>query len=367
MKHLDLFSGIGGFALAAEEVWPDIEHTFCEIDPFCQAVLKKHWPQSSIHDDIRTLHPGPADLVTGGFPCQPFSSAGKRRGTADDRHLWPEMLRVIRESSPEWVVGENVGGLLTWDGGMVLESVLSDLEAEGYEAWPFVIPACAVEAPHKRDRVWIVANRTCGRLEGRDVSVRSWGPHEASSDAYRDSIGDAGCADGISSKSGILQRDLLPKRRRQEGADSTDGSDRDGDAPNSQRTGLQERTKEDGTLLQCSFGNHRDPSSEDDTNATIERLQGSEWSSGRKGKKPDDELPHGRNRTGPSSGGRKRHAAWDEEWLSAATRLCPMDDGLPGGLVRPRGWRNAALKAAGNAIVPQVAIEIMKAIKHAST
>lgn len=128
MKHLDLFSGIGGFALAVEAVWPDAVHEFCDIEPFSRAILKKHWPHATIHEDIKTLRPGPADIVTGGFPCQPFSAAGLRRGKEDDRHLWPEMLRVIRASAPEWVVGENVGGLLTWNGGMVLDEVCADLE-----------------------------------------------------------------------------------------------------------------------------------------------------------------------------------------------------------------------------------------------
>ncbi|MBX4216223.1 DNA cytosine methyltransferase, partial [Candidatus Parcubacteria bacterium] len=102
--------------------------------------------------------PPTADLVTGGFPCQPFSSAGKRRGTEDDRHLWPEMLRVIRASAPRWVVGENVVGILTWNGGMVLDEVFAGVEAAGYEVWAFVIPAVALNAPHRRDRVWVVAH-----------------------------------------------------------------------------------------------------------------------------------------------------------------------------------------------------------------
>ena len=165
MRHLNLFAGIGGASLAAEMVWDeDIEHIFCEIDPFCQTILKKHWPNATIYGDIKKLNGGvlrPIDLLTGGFPCQPFSAAGKRRGTEDDRHLWPEMLRVIRESSPSWVIGENVSGLLTWSGGMVLNEVCADLEAEGYEVWPFLIPSCQhLNAPHKRDRVWIIAHST---------------------------------------------------------------------------------------------------------------------------------------------------------------------------------------------------------------
>lgn len=265
MRHLDLFSGIGGFALAVEAVWPDVEHVFCEIDPFCQAVLKKHWPTSKIYGDIRSLtntqseelgglpqqqwasnpEDRTCDLLTGGFPCQPFSQAGRRKGTADDRHLWPEMRRVIQEFFPRFVVAENVRGLLSINGGMVFEQVCLDLEALGYEVQPFVIPACAVNAPHRRDRVWIVA-------------------HAASAGSER-------------------------------------GDMQDGERPE-------------------SFIKRNEARSQDE------------------------------------------RCAWDEPWPQAATRLCSLDDGLRSDVVRHRGWRNASLKAAGNAIVPQVAEHIFQAI-----
>lgn len=158
MEHLDLFSGIGGFALATEMVWDNVEHTFCDNEPFAQAVLKKHWPKAQIYGDIRTLRGediGAVDLLTGGFPCQPFSRAGLRRGTEDDRDLWPEMFRIIRETKPHWIIGENVAGFVE----MELERTCVDLENEGYEvAPPLIIPACAVGANHRRDRVWIVSH-----------------------------------------------------------------------------------------------------------------------------------------------------------------------------------------------------------------
>jgi len=179
---LDLFSGIGGFSLAAKWVWGDELEivAFVEIDKFCQKVLKKHWPEVPIISDIRevtveriiadTTNAGiegmrrewensvfQIDLICGGFPCQPFSCAGKRKGRADDRFLWPEMLRVVREVCPTWVIAENVGGLFTQEQGMVFGQVLSDLENEGYEVQPFIIPACGVNAPHRRNRVWIIA------------------------------------------------------------------------------------------------------------------------------------------------------------------------------------------------------------------
>ena len=159
MRLLDLFSGIGGFSLAVQWVWgDDLEIvSFVEIDPYCQKVLRKHWPNVPIHSDIKSFDSnkyGTVDLITGGFPCQPFSQAGKQRGKEDDRYLWPEMFRVIKESRPRWIVGENVSNIVT----MELNEMLSDLESEGYEVCPIVVPACAVEAPHRRDRMWIIAN-----------------------------------------------------------------------------------------------------------------------------------------------------------------------------------------------------------------
>jgi DNA (cytosine-5)-methyltransferase 1 len=157
MKHLDLFSGIGGFAYAADQVWDNLEHVFCDNNRFCQRVIEKHWKGSKIYNDIRDIKDEQADILTGGFPCQPFSQVGKRKGTADDRYLWPEMLRVIRLSKPKWVIAENVGGLLTVQNGLVFEQVCTDLEDSGYEVQPFIIPAAGVSAPHKRDRIWICA------------------------------------------------------------------------------------------------------------------------------------------------------------------------------------------------------------------
>lgn len=234
-KHIDLFSGIGGFALAADRVFGEVEHIFCDNEPFAQEVLKKHWPNSKLYGDIRTLtnthragnrtpegdinedrktsderweeqpqsqFGGQIDtvtdaesgksreqteqegrentsggyfLLTGGFPCQPFSQAGRRKGTEDDRYLWPEMLRVIREFEPTWVIAENVRGLLTQGGGVVFEQVCTDLEDAGYEVQPIVIPAVAVNAPHRRDRVWFIANKRGAGLEATRAEQQATG------------------------------------------------------------------------------------------------------------------------------------------------------------------------------------------------
>ena len=163
--HIDLFSGIGGFALACR--WAGIETiAFCEIEKYAQRVLRKNFPGIRIFEDVRQF---PATefrepfLLTGGYPCQPFSQAGKRRGAEDDRHLWPSMFGIIRTSRPTWILAENVAGHVT----LGLDDVLADLESEDYAVQPIIVPACAVDAPHRRDRVWILANAKSDRLQGR--------------------------------------------------------------------------------------------------------------------------------------------------------------------------------------------------------
>jgi DNA (cytosine-5)-methyltransferase 1 len=192
--HIDLFSGIGGFALAAQ--WAGFRTiAFCEIDKYCQKVLTKNFgfhpdPDSgngsaksrkqqkelaaqpdricaNIFDFDGTTYRG-ANLLTGGFPCQPFSVAGKRRGAEDDRHLWPEMLRVINEARPAWILGENVPGIIP----MELDNVLSDMESIGYATTPFVIPACAVDARHRRDRLWIIGREATDAHQSRFQTQR---------------------------------------------------------------------------------------------------------------------------------------------------------------------------------------------------
>lgn len=161
MKHLGLFEGIGGFSLAARWMgWETV--AWCEWNEFGQKVLKHHFPEAEGHGDITKTdfrkYANRIDIITGGFPCQPYSGAGLRKGKEDERHLWPEMLRAIREVQPSWVVGENVLGITNWNGGLVFDEVQADLEAEGFEVWAYVLPACGVGAPHTRERVWFVAH-----------------------------------------------------------------------------------------------------------------------------------------------------------------------------------------------------------------
>jgi DNA (cytosine-5)-methyltransferase 1 len=158
LRVLDLFSGIGGFSLGLERTGGFETVAFCEYEKFPRSILKKHWPDVPCFPDVRTLKgsdiDGPVDVICGGYPCQPFSTAGQRRGKEDDRHLWPEFSRLVDELRPTWIIGENVAGHIS----MGLDDVLSDLEGQGYAARTFVIPACAVAAPHRRDRVWTVAH-----------------------------------------------------------------------------------------------------------------------------------------------------------------------------------------------------------------
>jgi len=165
MQIIDLFSGVGGFSIAGHQLgWETI--LFCEKEPFPQMVLRERFPGVPIFDDVCKLTGEKINgliqsdrpiILTGGFPCQPFSVAGAREGTEDDRHLWPEMFRIIQAVRPDYIIGENVPGLLSIEGGVVFEQVCLDLENEGYEVQAFVLPACATGAPHRRDRVWIVA------------------------------------------------------------------------------------------------------------------------------------------------------------------------------------------------------------------
>lgn len=161
MRHGSLFSGIGGFDLAAE--WMGWENVFqVEIDPFCQKVLKKNFPNVTRYGDIKefdgTKYRGAIDIISGGFPCQPYSSAGQRKGKSDDRHLWPQMLRVISEIQPRYIVGENVLGIIDWNGGMVFEQIQTDLENEGFEVIPVILPACGKNLFHIRSRTWFIAH-----------------------------------------------------------------------------------------------------------------------------------------------------------------------------------------------------------------
>tara|TARA_R100000152_G_scaffold18594_1_gene10484 strand:- start:301 stop:1053 length:753 start_codon:yes stop_codon:yes gene_type:complete len=158
IKVLDICSGIGGFSLGLESTGKFETVAFCENESFCKKVLNKHWPDVPIYNDLKELGNDPEkiqeefDLICGGVPCQPFSVAGRKKGKEDDRYLWPYMFEIIKHKTPSWVIVENVGGFVN----VALDDVCLDLETEGYSTQSFVIPACGIEAPHRRDRVWII-------------------------------------------------------------------------------------------------------------------------------------------------------------------------------------------------------------------
>jgi DNA-cytosine methyltransferase len=167
LKVLDLFSGLGGFSLGLERTGHFETVAFCDNDKFSKLILDKHWKGKKVYEDVREITKEKLiadgieipDVVTGGFPCQPFSVAGKQKGTSDDRHLWPEMFRIIKALQPRIVLGENVRGIVNIQDGMVFETVCTNLEDEGYEVQAFNIPAAGVGAPHRRERIWFIAVR----------------------------------------------------------------------------------------------------------------------------------------------------------------------------------------------------------------
>jgi len=206
MNHADIFSGVGGFSIASS--WMGWHTEFqVEIDPFCQKVLKHHFPSTTLYGDIRTIdftkYRGTIDILTAGTPCQPASAAGKRRGTDDNRWLWGETFRAMREIRPTWCIFENVKGLTSLEQGVVFDKLLTEMEDAEYEVQTFNIPACAVNAPHRRERIWFVANR------------RSSEPRRVSS-GKREEISPTRGADKTSADARC--------ERRQQGADENMGS-----------------------------------------------------------------------------------------------------------------------------------------------
>jgi DNA (cytosine-5)-methyltransferase 1 len=198
LQHLDLFSGIGGFSLGLESAGLAKTVAFCDIDNFCQKVLKKHWPEVPIFSDIKELTYeklkangiNNIDIITGGYPCQPFSVAGRKKGEEDPRHVWPEYFRIIKELRPTWVIGENVGGHIK----LGLDTVLENLESEGYSARTFSISAASIGANHKRERVWILANSKSSNRDEYEIN-KEHGKPEA-----QKIFGNRSCLSGVSSR-----------------------------------------------------------------------------------------------------------------------------------------------------------------------
>jgi DNA (cytosine-5)-methyltransferase 1 len=340
MIHISLFSGIGGFELAAEWMgWRNL--VSCDINEFGNKVREYYWPDGYCHRDVKTLTYETIDqelsdryglgwrdddiILTGGFPCQPYSAAGKRLGKEDERHLWPEMLRVISEVKPTYIVGENVRGLTNWNGGVVFEEVCADLENIGYEVQPVLLPACAVNAPHRRDRIWFVAyakNNGCNQ-RGQETYRR---------EKYQSCNGEK--LRNITTPNGKESDVTHPNRNGQH------GSNRQHEVNTSER-GFN------------ALGDINESNGNGDVADTENKgLQGSEVIGG----------------TGSIRTDRNKFASrrFPSNWQNFPTQppVCSGDDGLPNRLdnITFSKWRNESIKAYGNAIVPQVAYQIFKAL-----
>ena len=300
LKVLDLFSGIGGFSRGFEATNFFETISFVENEPYCQAVLKHHWPEVPVLGDIKNVKaedlPTRPDVICGGFPCQPFSQAGKQQAQDDARHLWPEMFRLIRECRPTWVVGENVAGLIR----LGLDEVLTDLESEGYSTRTFNIPACSVGAPHLRQRLWIVAHS--------DSESEPDGSFDGN--ARQRQLGFEFVADSECKR----ERGRRISRFRKDNSKNEEG--------------LSVQSRRLGKTV-------ADPDRDD----------------------------RGRGRSTKSSGRKSRMEHWSggecnrsEEWWEVEPDVGRLVDGLPN--------RVPQLRALGNSIVPQIAQKIAQAIKE---
>ena len=330
MKTLDLFSGIGGFSIGLERAGFKTV-AFCEIDKYCKLILKKHWKDIKIYPDVREITKQQLEedgcelpeVITGGFPCQPFSVAGRQKGSGDNRYLWPEMFRVIKEFKPRWIIAENVRGIINIQHGMVFERVHTDLESQGYETQTFIIPAAGVGAPHRRDRVWIVANsrRTIrGQQSSRNKeSIGSGTSQETEWSAHSDSVARSGKREKIMADSSSIQSRKPPESKGRE-----DSSRRSIDS-----RGNKNKRKEimaDSSSQQSLSTDNREKQRE-------------------AGDKKQGEL-----------GGSYSRPLWSQNW-NFEPNVGRVADGVPGRIHR--------LKGLGNSIVPQIAEEIGKAIMKA--
>ena len=357
LKVLDLFSGIGGFSLGLEKTGAFKTVAFCEIDKYCTLLLQKHWKGVKVYGDVRTLTKKQfeedkiefPDVVTGGFPCQPFSVAGKQKGTNDDRHLWPEMFRVIQEFKPTFVIGENVKNIINIQDGVVFETVCADLESEGYEVQTYNIPAAGIGAPHKRERVWIVAysisndkKQTIQRSDGEESRISK--EYRKNDDTSRVTSGASGVR---SSRDEYVENSRRTLRQRSQFGTENENEIREEDANQSERSSETRKTVMANSNTRFSNrsreeiqtgGNSIDTSSENVSNSNDERSQGH---------RIEYELSESKG---------QEQISWPRRW-EFEPNVGRVANGVSGRVHR--------LKALGNSIVPQIAEEIGKAIIEA--
>jgi DNA-cytosine methyltransferase len=355
LKVLDLFSGIGGFSLGLESTGHFETIAFCEKDEFCQKVLQKNFKNIPIEGDVRNVKGDKykADVVTGGFPCQPFSVAGKRKGTDDDRYLWDETIRVVRECKPKWFIGENVEGLINIQEGMVLRQVQTDLEKEGFEVQCLIIPASGIGAWHQRKRVWIIgcnvsnSNTRFGIGENQEVQTR-W-----------NTINN-GSSSNVSNTQSKWSRECreLDKKKRLEESKSTQSDCICSDVPNSDsRMRRRGRTiGESGTNQVWGFHTEKEKQSEQNFRSKtigcddIPREEDAANSDKQRTQVQTKRKQSSIKMSGSSS---------QKNWWQTQSELCGVPNGVSYELDKDRANR---VKSLGNSIVPQIARELGKAI-----
>lgn len=350
IKHASLFSGVGGPDLAAEWMgWENVLH--CERNDFGQRVLQYYWPNAISYGDITktdfTIHRGTIDVLTGGFPCQPYSVAGKQKGTEDERHLWPEMLRAIREIAPSYVVGENVRGLVSWNGGLVFDEVQAQLENEGYEVFPCILPVASVNAPHKRERIFFVAyaeSKGRGSRQGKAIN----GGESRSMEKLISHNGST-IRNGFKPVSSSQSTTINRCERCNDGCDNRKErqvyNDKNGNATQDKPTGNGRKCR---TCEVGKVGNAPNPNSTMRKRGTSRDETQERTQSINQQFRGCNELPR-------------------ENWENFPTQspLCNGDDGLPSRLdgITFSKWRKESIAAGGNAIVPQVMYQIFKAVE----
>jgi DNA (cytosine-5)-methyltransferase 1 len=385
MLHISLFSGIGGFDLAAEWAgWTNI--VSCEINPFGNKVLNHYWPNAYHHTDIHTLTIEKINeeltkrfgqqwrtddiVLSGGFPCQPYSLAGKRLGKEDERHLWPEMLRVIREIKPDWIVGENVFGLVNWSDGLVFDEVQTDLETQGYEVQSYVLPACAADAPHRRDRVWIVAHAT----GNKSIRNRQGGLQSELTRFDEQGITANAKPTGLEGHDERIRcAEYWRNERLQFGAENKQSSTNSNGAPTKHtiQAGRNLFASESGERVAANT--HGDGQQRSNGKNEVNASEGGQYAQrdvSACAKYGPATYANGIRQSGEKHGHQESGFSCENSkgisWHNFPTEppVCSRNDGISTGLdgITFPKWRNESIKAAGNAIVPQIAYRIFDTI-----
>ena len=320
LRHVDLCSGIGGFALGFE--WAKLSKPvlFCDIEPWSRQILAKHWPDVPIADDVKELANDPdglvpdCDILSAGYPCQPFSLAGERRGTEDDRHIWPYIFSIIQRKRPSFCVFENVYGHVS----MGLDEVLSDLEGESYAARAFIVPACAVDAPHRRDRLWIICRNVANTDNSGDRASRR----------RTDSI-----------------RQKVKQRQEKQSQSKSSGSRKD--------VADTDSTYQSGRSIPGRVQTQHDNIDSTSSNGGSKNVANS-YSKGLQGQRRQHELVSQREAEHAVGRGGKEVRVGD--FWKSEPRVGRVANGIPRRVDR--------LKGLGNAIVPQIAMRIGLTIKE---